>query len=50
MQKNKTEKAALSASRRPEKLTWETKITFNDKVDDYLHTVPEDECEAFAIL
>ena len=32
---NKTEKAALSASRRREKLTWQTKITLDDKADDY---------------
>ena len=35
--RNKTEKAALSASRRREKLTWQTKITLDDKADDYLH-------------
>ena len=33
---NKTEIAALSASRRREKLTWLTKITLDDKADDYL--------------
>ena len=32
---NKTENAALSASRRQEKLTWLTKITLDDKADDY---------------
>ena len=36
MMKNKTENAALSASRRREKLTWLTKITLDDKADDYL--------------
>ena len=34
---NKTEKAALSASRRQEKLTLQTKIKLDDKADDYMH-------------